>query len=298
MKIYFYPKYWLTWFGLGLLRLSVYLPYRFLLILGRVIGSLMRICIPKRANIARCNIALCFPQLSAIEKEALLRKHFHSLGIAIFETALAWWANPKKLNDKIKITGISHLQNALAANNGVILFASHFTTLEIGAALINAKFPIHAMYRPQKNLAFDYVMRKARQRVSKAMIPRNDLRATLRALRKNEIVWYAPDQDHGIRHAVFVDFFNQPAAMIVATSRLAKISNAKIIPFTQRRLANAEGYELILEPALTNFPSGDDKKDTQHLTSIIESWILQAPEQYLWTHRRFKTRPQGLPKVY
>lgn len=291
-------RYWPTWAGLAVLWCLSQLPYRWQLSIGRVIGRVFERLAGRRRAIADTNLALCFPALSDSERQRLVHELFISMGISVMEMALGWWAPARRLAPLAHVEGLQHLHAALACNKGVILLSAHFTTLEIGGRLLARHAPFHVLYREHKNAAFDHVMKSARIRHFNKAIPRGDLRGLLGSLRDNVPVWYAPDQDYGREQSIFVPFFGIPAATITATSRLARISGARVVPFFQTRLADGQGYRLTLYPALANFPGASVEEDTRRINELIEARIREQPGQYLWAHRRFKTRPEGESDVY
>lgn len=295
-----HPRYWPMWIGLGLLWLVIRLPYRVLLQLGRLVGWGMYQLMRERREIARINLELCFPQWSAAERERVLRENFASNGIALFEMAMAWWWPPRRLAKLARVEGLEHLQRAAAAGQGVVLMSLHFTTLEIGAALLGQRATIDGMYREHKNAAFDYVQRRGRERhnADAVAVEREDVRSMLKSLRKGRGIWYAPDQDYGRKASVFVPLFGVPAATVTATATFARLGKALVVPFTQTRLPDAQGYLLTVHPPLEDFPQGDDHADALRINQWVEQQIQQQPEQYMWVHRRFKTRPEGEPRPY
>lgn len=297
---FLHPRYWLLWFGLGLLWLITQLPYKVLLRLGRALGALMQRVAHSRRHIVTRNIELCFTHLSAAERDALVRENFASMGIAFFEMAMSWWWPKKRLSRLVQVQGLEHLQAAQEQGQGAILMAIHFTTLEIGAGLLGQQHTIDGMYRAHDNPVFDYVQRRGRERhnADAQAIEREDVRGMLKVLRKGRAIWYAPDQDYGPNQSVFVPLFGVPAATVTATSKFAKLGRAQVIPMTQTRLPNGQGYLIKIEPALSDFPGESDEQDCVRLNQWIEQAIAQQPEQYLWAHRRFKTRPEGEAKLY
>jgi len=290
--------YWLTWLGLGLLWCLSRLPYAWLLGIGRLLGRLLRRFGRRREQIAAVNLALCFPDLPADARDRVITELFDSLGMGVMEMAMSWWTPDSKLQPLSDIKGLEHLQAALQQGKGVILLSGHFTTLEIGGRLLAQRAPFHVMYREHKNAAFEAVMHAARVRNFGKAIPRGDLRGMLNSLKDNVPVWYAPDQDYGADQSVFVPFFGIPAASITGTSRLARISGAPVVPFFQTRLPGSRGYRLTLYPALDNFPGESVEADTRRINTLLEDRIRAQPGQYLWVHRRFKTRPPGEPGIY
>jgi len=297
---FLHPRYWLLWLGLGVLWLVVQLPYALLLKLGRVLGALMLLVAKSRRQIAARNLDLCFPELSAAERARLLRENFASSGIAFFEMAISWWWPRARLARLAHIEGLEHLQAAQREGQGVILMSLHFTTLEIGAALLGQRHTIDGMYREHNNPLFDYIQRHGRERHNRdaSAIEREDVRAMLKVLRAGRAIWYAPDQDYGRKQSIFVPLFGVPAATVTATSKFARLGKARVVPFTQQRLADGSGYRLTIHPPLADFPGDSEEADCLRINQWIEQVVRQCPEQYLWAHRRFKTRPEGAPKLY
>ncbi|VAW74862.1 Lipid A biosynthesis lauroyl acyltransferase [hydrothermal vent metagenome] len=287
------PRFWPTWLMFGVLRIIILLPYRWQMRIGRLIGRLALKLAKHRRKIAEVNLALCFPETTPQQQASLLKAHFDSLGCGIVETALCWWGSESKLRGITRLTGIEHLQAALKRGKGVILLSAHFTTLELGGRLLAMHTPFHVLYRQHKNPLFEAVMRKSRQRRFEKAIARDDMRDLLASLKSGMPVWYAPDQNHGGSQSVFAPFFGVPASTLSTPSRIAKISGAAVVPFYPTRLPDDSGYQLTLYPALENFPSDDAEQDATRLNALLEKAIREMPEQYLWVHRRFKTRPEG-----
>ncbi|MGA6096765.1 lipid A biosynthesis lauroyl acyltransferase [Stutzerimonas marianensis] len=297
---FLYPRFWLLWLGLGLLWLLVQLPYRVQLVLGRMVGAIMYRGARSRRHIARRNLQLCFPELSDVRREALLKENFASTGIALFEMAMSWWWPRARLQRLAHIEGLEHLQRAQADGQGVILMALHFTTLEIGAALLGQRHTIDGMYREHKNALFDFIQRRGRERhnLDASAIEREDVRAMLKALRAGRAIWYAPDQDYGRKQSLFVPWFGINAATVTATTKFARLGRAQVVPYTQVRLADGSGYRMVIHAPLADFPGESEEADCRRINEWIEDAVRQHPEQYLWAHRRFKTRPEGEPNLY
>ena len=291
------PRFWPTWLGLALMRLLVLLPFRLQLTLGRLLGRVVLHLLPRRRHIAETNLALCFPEKDLKQRKALLRAHFESLGQGVFETAFTWWASDRRLKGLAIVEGVENIASARAAGRGVILLSAHFTTLEIGCRLLLQHEPFHPMYRTHENPLFERVMRASRQRLSENPIRRDDVRGLLRSLRQGHAVWYAPDQAYRGKNAADVGFFGVPAATNLATTRLAQTSGAPVLPFFSVRTP-AGRYRLIVKPALENFPGTSASEDAARMNALIEETVREAPEQYLWVHRRFKAVRPGDPDPY
>jgi KDO2-lipid IV(A) lauroyltransferase len=298
-RAYFlHPRFWALWLGLGLLWVLAQLPYAVLLWLGRGLGGLMYHLAAERRAIAALNLQLCLPELSAADRERLLRENFASMGITFFEMAISWWWPAKRLRTLGSIEGLEHLKQAQADGQGVILMALHFTTLEMGGGLLGMQHGMYGMYRAHKNPLFDYVQRRGREQRLVSTIERDDVRGMLKLLRAGGAIWYAPDQDYGAKQSLFAPLFGISAATVTATSKFARLGKARVVPFTQQRLADGSGYQLVIHPPLVDFPGESPQTDCLRINQWVEAAIRQCPEQYLWAHRRFKTRPPGEAKLY
>ena len=291
-----HPRYWPHWLLIGLLRLLAMLPLAAQRAVGSGLGRLAHRLLGRRRVITRTNLRLCFPDLPEAEIDALVHAHFRSIGRGLFETLSAWWKPSRALAPTLQVEGLEHL-HAAQREGGVILLTGHFTTLELAArALCEAGVRFHAMYRPHNNPVFDHVMRDLRrQRSGAEALPRDRLRALVKALRGGGAIWYGPDQTLR-QDSVFVDFFGVPTATLTATAKLARSGRARVVPFFARR----EGNRLIvrIDPAWENFPSGDERADARRVNAAIEDAVREAMPDYFWIHRRFKIRPPGAPSVY
>ena len=292
------PKYWPTWIGLTLLRVFSMLPFSWLLVCGKVLGTIVRVTVAKFSRTARRNLELCLPDLTPEERERLVARHFDSLGIGLFETALSWWASNDRIRAISRVEGREHLDVALEKGKGVILLSAHFTTLEIGCRVLAVTTPINIMYRPTKNELLSFFLDRNRSRLTRRAIRRDDIRTLITALKGNEIVWYAPDQSYRKKGAEMVPLFNIPAATNTATSRLAGMTGASVLPYFVERLPGTRGYRAVIHPALDNFPSGSPAADAERFNHYIEQHVRLVPEQYLWIHRRFKGLTDDYPDYY
>jgi len=220
------------------------------------------------------------------------------MGISFLEVVSGWWLSDRRLKNRVEIYGLEHLQTALDQGNGVILLSAHFTCLEIGGRLLSLYAPFHVMYRSHENPVIELAMRYNRDHHFEKAIPRDNVREMIKSLKQGKAVWYASDQNYGHKNSVFADFFDVPAATNTATSRLAKITGATVIPFFPIRNSSGTGYTLNLLPPLDHFPTDDPIVDASRINRLIADQIRKAPEQYLWVHRRFKDRPAGEKNVY
>lgn len=277
------------------------LPLKWLEIIGGVFGLLVYYLRPSRVKVACINLKIAFPEKTDSEINSLCKHNFKQLGIGTFEIGLAWWQQNRLINAS-KVNGLEHLTAALEKGNGVILLTSHFTCLEIGAHIICTKIPLEAVYKPARNKVFDYLMVKKREEHFEKLISNDSPRKMIAALKRNHVIWYAPDQNLRGKDMIFAPYFNKMATAITAPSRLAKLSGASLVPYYIKRHKDIETgkiiYELFILPAVDSFPTDDIEADAATINRINESLVRQNPEQYLWVHQRYKTRPEGEAPVY
>jgi KDO2-lipid IV(A) lauroyltransferase len=292
------PRFWLSWVGLGCVRLIACLPYRALMRLGRAFGLLTALVPGERRRVAQRNLELCFPELDGGARARLLRASLRDLGAMFVEFAFAWFGSERALGAvPCAIEGLEHLDACRRAGRGVLLVGAHFSHLELCARLVSRRIRIAGMYRIMDDAVFERAVLRARLRYADAMFTKEDIRRTVRHLKAGGTVWYAPDQDMRGKDSVFVPFFGIQASTITATHHLARLSGAAVIAFFHQRNPGG-GYTLRLEPPLARFPGDDVIADTARINEAIERMVRAAPEQYLWVHKRFKSRPGGQASVY
>jgi KDO2-lipid IV(A) lauroyltransferase len=291
------PKYWLTWSGIGILRILELLPYTAQRFVGCRIGGLIRHLHLPYVGVARRNLELCFPHLSSAERDDLLERHCESIGIGLCEVATTWWSRDERVRKLAQVEGIEHLTAALAKGRGAIMVGGHFTTTEIATRILGTVVPLNVVYRPTKNALLARLMCRRSSRYGHP-IAHDDTRAMIRALRHNEAVWYAPDQSYRNKGAVMADFFAIPAASSTATSRLARVSGAPVLTYFPERLPGNAGYRVHIGPELTDYPGNVATEDVDRFNALLQAQILRVPEQYLWMHRRFKGLSADYPDFY
>jgi len=298
LSSYWTPRYWPVWIGMGLLRLVCLLPHRLALAIGRMIGRLAHAAGGSRRAVVRRNIELCFPDLTRQERDEMTRRHFDALGMMMIEMGLGRWASSRHLQSITKLTGAEHVDSALASGKGVILLSAHFTTLEIsGRVLAEAIPPFDAVFRKNRSEFMTELQRSGREVAAETTIEKRDIKRMVRSLRGKRSVWYAPDQSYNRKGSEIIEFFGVPTMHTTATSTLARLGKAKVVPYFPRRLEDST-YELVLSPALENFPSDDPAEDARRYVRILEEQIRLCPEQYFWVHRKFKGLPEGFPDYY
>ncbi len=293
------PRHWPAWFGMGIWFLLAQLPYRVQFYLAYLIGPLLRYN-KKRLNYAQINLRLCFPELNDEERELLLKETLRSTAMAIFETGIAWFWPAWRIRRLFTVTGLEHIQAAQRDGQGALLLSLHFTTLDIGSAMLGAYVNYDGLYRPHDNAVYDYMQKTRREAYCHGGIAfhRENLRGMVSRLRQGRVIWYAPDRDLGEKVSIFVPFFGVQTATVTATAQIARMGRARVIPFAQKRLESGKGYELVVHPPFENYPSGDEYKDVLRVSQFMETEIRKIPGQYFWAQPRFKTRPEGEPTFY
>lgn len=295
---FLHPRYWPTWVAIGAMYIGAWLPWRLKLWVGKGIGLAAWRFVKRRRHITETNIRLCFPELDGAQQRRLVRDVFISNGVGILETATGWCRNPEHLRHRVVFDGQEHMARVKAEGKGALIIGIHFSTLDLGGALHSLFFPADVVYRPHDNPLFERFMTRARNRIFGVAIDRHDLRGVVRRLKAGHNVWYSPDQDFGRDVSVFAPFFGVEAATIKLTAKIARMTGAPVLPLIFHRNPDDCTYRLEYLPPLEDFPSGDEVADATRINAIIEAAIRRHPEQYLWLHRRFKTRPKGEPRLY
>ena len=293
------PQYWGIWIGIVFLMILAILPWAIQYRLGQFLGSVAFNNLKSRRKTTIRNLEVCFPEWTAEEVEANARQVFIDQMIGIFETLNAWYS-PQWFKNRVKIEGLEHIKNAQANGQGILLLGTHSTLLDAGGYLCAQFFEPDVVYRPQNNPLLDMLIVRCRATIYANQIDHDDMRGLIRNLKNGHAIWYSPDQDFGLKQGVMAPFFGTPAATVTAHRRLLKISKAVAIPLYFYRdgdIANPS-YHVLIEPALDQFPSADEVEDAIRVNQIIENQLRIAPTQYMWFHRRFKTRPQGYDKIY
>lgn len=295
---FYAPRHWPTWVFVLWLRAVALLPWRWAIKLHKLIGRAMGVLMRRRRAIVRRNIEICFPEWSPSEVERVVSQHFASVGAFVAELAFAWFARLDRLEPLFSIEGEEHLAAALAKGKGVLLFSGHFTPIEICAPMIKRLAPLYGFVSSaRRNQLLDAIQEHGRRRTAHVAISNTDVRALLRSLARNAAVWYAPDQVRMDR-GVLLPFFGEPCMMSTSTSRVARHSGAAILPLFFCRRGDDSGYMIRFLAPLDDMPSPDPVSDTVRLNDVLEGFVRECPAQYVWTHRKFKNRPEGLPDVY
>ncbi len=298
LKTFLSPRYWYAWPILALMQIWSWLPSRVLWVLGTALGSLFILFSSPARRVAARNLELCFPELGPRERRRLLRRHFMLCGFAVVSLSVAWWAPKWRIKRFIALRNHELLDEALKGGKNVILLAPHFIGLDIGGSRLTVEGDFVSMYRKSRNPFLEYVYQR-RSRYGAPVVERSSsLKSLIKYIREGRPFYYLPDQDLGERASLFVTFFGIPAATVTALSRIAQSTNAAVLPCITRILPCGRGYETCLYPPFENFPSDDPSADAKRMNEEVEKWVREMPEQYMWSYRRFKTRPNNEPSLY
>lgn len=283
---------------LGLMWLLHWLPLPLLGRLGEGIGTLLFTIIRSRREITLTNLRLCLPQLSESERKSIARQHFQAYARSILERGILWWAPEARLRKLIRVEPGVPL--AAIAAGPTILLCPHFVGLDVGGVAVALEVPACSIYARQKSAAFDDALRQGRSRFqpTKLFARNQGVKPIIRAMREGLPFFMLPDMDFGAKDAEFVPFFGIPAATLTAPARIAGMTGAKVIPVIATYLPNYQGWQVKFYPAWENYPGDDMIAATRQMNAFIEQRILEAPAEYFWAHKRFKTRPPGVASVY
>ena len=280
---------------LALMWLAHWLPFRALAWIGDAVGTALFWLIPERRRVTRINLAKCFPDLPAHERERLARAAFRAFCRGFVDRAVLWWAPPERIKRMVRIEGLEHLE---AAGARVVVLAPHFAGIEAAGIRLSIDRDMSTLYQHQKDPVVDRRLLEGRTRFRSNIVSRQQgLRKVLRWINAGIPFYYLPDLDFGRKGTTFVPFFGVPAATAVGLSYIARSTGAAVVPCVARMLP-AGGYVARFYPAWSDFPSGDEARDARRMMAFIEERVLEMPEQYHWLHKRFKTRPEGEPRFY
>ena len=279
-------------------RLLGRLPLPTARLLVRPLGPLLRVAMASRRRVVERNLALCFPELEALERRRLSRRHFRNLAESLAEVAVTW-QRPGRFDERFgTVTGLEHLEAARADGRGVMLITGHTTCLEMGARLFGERIGAAGIYRPLSNPVLEEFQNRGRSRYALKMLSRYDLRGMVRHLRSGGVLWYAPDQDFGLSRSTFAPFFGIETATANGILELARLGRAAVVPMYPVKDEKTDRVTVHIEAAFNDFPGEDARADLERFNAFLERYVRMAPAQYWWLHRRFKTAPPGDPDRY
>jgi len=294
---FLHPRYWLIWLSLPIIFILTILPWIVQWRIAKILVNPAWKYIKRRRNITIRNIEICFPNKDKVEVEKAGKDVFFNMLIGFFEALNAWY-KPNWFKHRVHIKGLEHIQGV--KNQGILLLSTHSTLLDAGGYISSIFFELDVVYRPQNNLFLNWLIFTSRKRVYKNQISKNDMRSLIKKLKANHAIWYSPDQDFGLKHGVMAPFFGIYAATLTAHRRIMELTNSVAIPLYFYRNGDIRNpqYHIQIDPVLNNFPSENEISDAIRVNNIFEKQIRVEPMQYMWVHRRFKTRPAGFSKIY
>ncbi len=285
---------------LALMWVLHWLPLPLLGRLGHGVGDLLFLLMRERRHITLTNLELCLPERSARERRRIARDHFRGYARSVLERAILWWAPESRLRRLIRID--PPVPTELAATRPTIYLCPHFVCLEMAGVAISMAGPACSIYSRQRNRIFDEALRRGRLRFTSEgsnLIPRAaGIKPIIRAMRSGRPFLMLPDMDFGRKESIFVPFFGVPAATLTAPARLALATDGQVIPVVTRFLPDFRGWRVTFYPPWENYPGDDIEQATRRMNAFIEDRILEAPAEYFWSHKRFKTRPEGMGSPY
>ncbi len=284
--------------ALALMWLLHLLPLGALARVGDGLGALLYPLARERRRVCLVNLERCFPDMPRAERVRLAKRHFRAFARSVLERGILWWASRERIMRLVRVVGMEHI--LAAENSPVILLVPHFVGLDAGCTRLTCEIHIAGIYARQKDPLFDAMLLHGRTRFgrTRAISRQEGVRAAIALLKERVPFYYLPDMDYGPRESVFVPFFGVQAATVTGLPRLAKVSGARVVPCVTRMLPGGAGYELRCYPAWERFPGDDPVADARRMNAFIEERVREMPEQYFWTHKRFKTRPPGEPRWY
>ena len=283
---------------LGFMWLLHFLPLPVLGRFGDLVGSLMFWIIPSRRHITLTNLRLCFPEKTEAERRKIARQHFQAYARSVFERSILWWSSEQRVRKLIRVEPGVPLD--LIAAGPVILLCPHFVSLDVAGIGLVLQTPICSIYAPQKNVVFDEALKNGRNRFGlvRLLSRAEGVKPIIRAMREGYGFLMLPDMDFGIKDAEFVPFFGIPAATLTAPARIAAATNARVVPVIATMLPDYQGWRVTVHPAWENYPGDDIVAATRFMNAFLEEQIRLTPAEYFWSHRRFKTRPEGQADLY
>ena len=288
---------------LALIWVLHWLPLPILGRIGEALGELLFLVMRDRRRITLTNLSLCLPELSSAERHSMARAHFRAYARSVLERGILWWASPARLQRLIEIDPAVPTQSSI--EKPTIFLCPHFVCLELAGVAITMRGPLCSIYTQQRSKVFDEALRRGRARFAtqeeadQFLISRHSgIKPIIRAMRNGRPFLMLPDMDFGARESIFVPFFGVPAATLTAPARLAAATDGQVIPVTTQFRPDYRGWRVSFHPAWQDFPGDDIEAATLRMNAFIEQQVRQSPAEYFWSHKRFKTRPAGLPSVY
>jgi KDO2-lipid IV(A) lauroyltransferase len=292
---FLHPRYWGVWFGASLLYMITWLPLPIIKLLASAVAKLIAFLVPKRIQIARRNLRLCYPHWSEQKREKVLKDNVFRTSMGLFETAMGWWWPEWRVRRVAQVEGLDNALKVLASGKGIFGLTLHNVNLEIGCRIIGYAYPCIAFYRKHNNKLIDYMQYHGRNRSNKYMIDKRNAKALIQAMNENEFCLYFPDQDYGKSTSIFVPF-GGVAKTATTTATLMFASRANCVPLMIVSQYTKKGYKVKIGTPIDYLADKDQEVALTKLNKDVLTVVNEQPDSYLWMHKRFKTRPEDQPE--
>jgi lauroyl/myristoyl acyltransferase len=295
-----HPRYWVAWLGLLLAFFVAQLPNSTRHIIGRWIGNkIYKNKNKKRHNVVKTNLKIVFPELDEQQYEELTQKNLQWYGCALVDYSLLFFGSKRRLASLLKIEGKEHIDNAIQNDKSIIMLLAHSVMLEFAPVALGAQYECFGSYKTSKNAVLDWVIARSRCRHVSFVVSREEgMRKLIKSLVPKRLMIFLPDEDLGIQNAVFSPFFNTQKATLTTTARLAKMGKAIALPTFVWYDTSIQKYKIQISPPLLDYPTSNAKQDAFLLNQSLEKLIKDHPEQYMWTMKWFRTRPENEATLY
>jgi len=294
-----HPRFWLTWFGILLAFFIALLPNKVRHVLGRWVGDFTYKKSDKRRQIISINLNIAFPELDDKQRDAITRKQLQWYGCALVDYSLLFFGSKKRLSKMLEIEGQQHIDEAINNDKSVIILLAHSIMLEFAPAALGLKYDCFGSYKTSKNAVLDWMIARSRCRHVSFVVSREEgMRKLIKSLIPKRLMIFLPDEDLGIDNAVFAPFFGKKKATLTTPARLAKMGKAVALPTFAWYDVTTQKYKIHIAQHLHNYPTGNAKQDAILLNESLEKMIQKYPEQYMWTMKWFKTRPDNEASLY
>lgn len=294
-----HPRHWVVWLGLLLALFVAQLPNAVRHVIGRWVGNRIYKNNKKRHNIVNANVKIVFPDLDEQQHERLTQEHLQWYGCALVDYSLLFFGSKRRLSSVLEIEGKEHIDEAVKNDQSIIILLAHSVMLEFAPVALGLQYECFGSYKTSKNAVLDWMIARSRCRHVSFVVSREEgMRKLIKSLTPKRLMIFLPDEDLGIKNAVFAPFFETPKATLTTTARLAKMGKAIALPTFVRYDVEAQKYKIQVAPPMKDYPTGDAKQDATLLNQSLEKLIKEHPAQYMWTMKWFKTRPENEVYLY
>ncbi len=294
-----HPRYWLAWLGLSLVFIVAQFPNSIRHSLGRWVGNRIYKNNKKRSDVVINNLKICFPDLSEQQREEMAQKHLQWYGCALVDYSLLFFGSKQRLSSMLEIEGKEHIDEAVKNDQSIIILLAHSVMLEFAPVALGLQYECFGSYKTSKNAVLDWMIARSRCRHVSFVVSREEgMRKLIKSLIPKRLMIFLPDEDLGIKNAVFAPFFETPKSTLTTTARLAKMGKAIALPTFVRYDVEAQQYKIQIAPPMKDYPTGNAEQDATLLNESLEKLIKEYPEQYMWTMKWFKTRPENEVSLY